>query len=185
MHAATSRQVWDMWLTEVRQGNLALTVNVGATIPFYETYKGLSSLHYIESRLAPLEPLLASSLELASKLGSLATQLRLLGCISVEDELEVQSALENACARLQSYQLNLEFVLRKIRSAAQLVRFFLVPHQLVAADERRVDFRHNQPQKSTHLFRPLQPDAYTKQNSRRRHHIHESHYAGHIGLFTV
>jgi hypothetical protein len=85
-------------------------------------YKDLSSLHYIETRLAPLPSIFSAQRRLAEKLGCINNQLQKEGQASEGQAFKVQECLENLRSRIDAYDKNVEFVLCKIRSTTQLVR---------------------------------------------------------------
>lgn len=104
------------------QVDLALSVDIGDQLPFQTMYKDLSSLNYIETTLAPLPPIFSAQRRLAKKLECLNDQLHKDGQISEKQAFELQECLENLTSCIDSYDNNVDFVLRKIRSTTQLVR---------------------------------------------------------------
>ncbi|EXJ84921.1 hypothetical protein A1O3_05596 [Capronia epimyces CBS 606.96] len=102
-------------------GNLTVTIDIGDALPFQETYTDLSTLHYLESRLAPLRAIFAATKRLAEALGRINDQLGKEGHVTQEEAFEMQELLTNLISRIHAYSDNIEFNLSKISRITELL----------------------------------------------------------------
>ena len=99
-------------------------------LPFRDTYMDLSTLHYLESRLAPLRSIFAANKRLLDALDLINNRLENQGHITRQNAWEMRESLINLKSRILANDENVDFVLSKLSRITELVR---MPHPMPLA----------------------------------------------------
>jgi len=90
-------------------------------VSFREAYNDLLQLNYIEGRLAPIPHIFSAQRHLIERLESLNEQFKKQNHVHEHEAAQVAQHLHNLRARIDAYDGNVDFILRKVRSTIQLV----------------------------------------------------------------